>query len=421
MASSQLGVAIAGALGRADLARERSYTLRLAAAGYLRFLFVAPELLGLVLPVLRHAGTHLARIVVDEAHLVREWGVPASTTSNPTPPRIPSTQPNPNTNLDMKPTHALTPNPWQVEFRMHYGLIGEQLARWARTAQRLALTATATTEQITEIAAALGMDQPRTLVAPICRPELRMEVVQGGERADFDSLLCRWRSAPPTTPGPVGGVGDPVGDAQWRALAENGRVAMGAGAVGAAAEGAVEEAGDEDPGGLVEAVAAAAAAAAAAAERRDHEDEEEEAEAAAEEAHSRGRLGQGPKPPRADAAAGRALVYTATVEECRRVSAYVAATTAPAVVVECYYADVSDAEKKDILRRWLSGEIDIIVATIAFGMGERRHHRAAARNATPSPLTRAPAPRLRLPHTHPPHPRVASHTRRVTPPLPPRA
>jgi len=306
---------------------------------------------------------------------------------------------------------------------LHYGLIGEQLARWASAAQRLALTATATTETIAEIAAALGMGRPRTFVAPMRRPELHMEVVQGGERADFDSLLRQWGSAAPTTLGPVGGGGDPVGDAQWRALAEKGRVATGAGVEGAAAEGAAVEAGDEDPGEVVE--AAAAAAAAAAAERRDHEEEEEEEEeeevTAAEEAHSRGRLGQGLEPPRAEAAAGRALVYTPAVEECRRVYAYVAATTGPAVVVECYYADVPHTEKEDILRRWLSGEIDIIVATIAFGMGERRHHRAAARNATPSPLTRAPAPRLRLPHTHPPHPRVASHTRRVTPPLPPRA
>jgi len=96
VASSQLGVAIAGALGRADLALERSYTLRRAAAGHLRYLFVSPKVLDLVLPVLHHAGTRLARVVVDEAHLVLNWGVPASTTSDPdTQPQLPSTEPRP--------------------------------------------------------------------------------------------------------------------------------------------------------------------------------------------------------------------------------------------------------------------------------------------------------------------------------------
>ena len=94
MASPQLGVPIAGALGRADSARERSFTLRLAAAGALRFLFLPPELLELALPVLHHARTRLARVVIDEAHLVSAWGVRAATTHTtptPQPQLLPST------------------------------------------------------------------------------------------------------------------------------------------------------------------------------------------------------------------------------------------------------------------------------------------------------------------------------------------
>lgn len=101
MASPQLGVPIAGALGRADSARERSFTLRLAATGGLRFLFLPPELLELALPVLHHARTPLARVVIDEAHLVSAWGVRAATTrTTPTPQsQLPSTStpPNPST------------------------------------------------------------------------------------------------------------------------------------------------------------------------------------------------------------------------------------------------------------------------------------------------------------------------------------
>ena len=85
VACERLGVAVAGALGGADTARERTFTLRRAAAGLLALLFVSPELLPVVLPVLRAARTRLARIVVDEAHLCGAWGVRPLTTSNRLP------------------------------------------------------------------------------------------------------------------------------------------------------------------------------------------------------------------------------------------------------------------------------------------------------------------------------------------------
>lgn len=90
-----------------------------------------------------------------------------------------------------------------MRFRWGYAEIGRLLTRWAPAAQRLALTATATAEQLREIAAALGMDQPRIIVAPMLRPELRMRVVSGGDRAVFDQLLRPWSAATPSTPGPV--------------------------------------------------------------------------------------------------------------------------------------------------------------------------------------------------------------------------
>lgn len=75
MASRVPGVAIAGALGGADLCSQRSVTLRLAAAQQLRLLFLGPEQLSTVLAVLAAAGTHLDLVVVDEAHLLGVWGV----------------------------------------------------------------------------------------------------------------------------------------------------------------------------------------------------------------------------------------------------------------------------------------------------------------------------------------------------------
>ena len=194
-------------------------------------------------------------------------------------------------------------------------------------------------------------------VGPMRRSELRLEVVTGGERQDLDALLHPW-AAPPAAPD----VGGSQGDAQWAELVAQGRVAVGA----AAAEGAV--AVEEEPDEAVEA--------AAAAERHDHEEQAEEAEEeAAEEEAARPTGGLEPGPAEqaraepAAAAGGRALLFTTTVEECRRLYKYVAATTSDDVVVEHYYAELPESVKSDILRRWLSGDIHIIVATIAFGMG----------------------------------------------------
>ena len=82
---------------------------------------------------------------------------------------------------------------------------------------------------------------------------------------------------------------------------------------------------------------------------------------------------------------GRLLVYTTTVSECTRMFEYLKEMAGVGVGVEHYYADRTAEQREDVLRRWLSGEIHVVVATIAFGMGEPRHHPHIASVLPPPP------------------------------------
>ena len=259
--------------------------------------------------------------------------------------------------------------------------------RYLGEVQVLALTATAGPEQAKETAAALDMREPRYFTAPINRArQLGIEVIEGGQRDAVDEIMRPWHSSSP------GGADESAGDAEWLALTGAGRTAAAAAAEGAAAAGA-----DEEPDARDDAAAAAAHAARAAELRVDEDEDEDELSGGEEEPEAEA------SPPRVvDAVAtggadehlaGRVLFYTRTVEECICLHAYLAATL-PSVVVDHYYADRPAAEKKQVLRRWLCGEIHVIVATIAFGMGEHAP-------STPHP-TRPSAPSV--PAAGAPHP-----------------
>ena len=64
--------------------------------------------------------------------------------------------------------------------------------------------------------------------------------------------------------------------------------------------------------------------------------------------------------------AGAGLVYCATRKDTE---AYAEALTARGVAVAAYHAGLKRAEREDVHERFLSGELGVVVATSAFGMG----------------------------------------------------
>jgi ATP-dependent DNA helicase RecQ len=130
-------------------AAAKRQALAAAAAGSLRLLYVAPERFASAPFLELLAGVPIARFVVDEAHCVSQWG---------------------------------------HDFRPDYRRLRAAAARCRRSEggpgrpPMAAFTATATGEVRDDIAALLGLDRPRVLVAGFDRPNIHLRV----ERADED-------------------------------------------------------------------------------------------------------------------------------------------------------------------------------------------------------------------------------------------
>lgn len=66
---------------------------------------------------------------------------------------------------------------------------------------------------------------------------------------------------------------------------------------------------------------------------------------------------------------GTGIIYCLTVGDCRLVSKWL---NSKGIVAESYYADIDQDEGKDkaeIIRKFMSNELKVLVATVAFGMG----------------------------------------------------
>lgn len=59
------------------------------------------------------------------------------------------------------------------------------------------------------------------------------------------------------------------------------------------------------------------------------------------------------------------IIYAQTKTDCENISA---AMNAMGLQVKPYHADLSVDERTNIFREWLSGKLQAVVATIAFGM-----------------------------------------------------
>lgn len=59
------------------------------------------------------------------------------------------------------------------------------------------------------------------------------------------------------------------------------------------------------------------------------------------------------------------IIYAHSKNDCENISA---AMNSMGLQVKPYHADLSLDERTDILRKWLSGKLQAVVATIAFGM-----------------------------------------------------
>lgn len=59
------------------------------------------------------------------------------------------------------------------------------------------------------------------------------------------------------------------------------------------------------------------------------------------------------------------IIYAQSKTDCENISA---AMHLMGLQVESYHADLSLDERTNILRNWLSGKLQAVVATIAFGM-----------------------------------------------------
>jgi ATP-dependent DNA helicase RecQ len=144
---------IAAASLNSSLSQEASREVwGMAARGDLDFLYVAPERLSLESFVQLARDMKLARVAVDEAHCVSQWG---------------------------------------HDFRPDYLRVGHFLDAVGRP-PTVALTATATPEVREDVSASLGLRDPARIVTGFDRPELTFEVKRVGGR---DEKLARLREA----------------------------------------------------------------------------------------------------------------------------------------------------------------------------------------------------------------------------------
>ncbi len=144
------GVATA-ALTSASSPEEQSEILEGVRAGLYSLVYVAPERFrsGRFLAALAALGDRLALLAVDEAHCISEWG---------------------------------------HEFRPDYRRLGEAVAELSPP-RLIALTATATPEVRSDIAAQLGLDAPSFRVRGFDRPNLRFFVEPSGGPRDKEARL----------------------------------------------------------------------------------------------------------------------------------------------------------------------------------------------------------------------------------------
>lgn len=131
------GIEVADAMLGGQSAAEREETLARVRAGRLKLLYVAPERLRDPALLSALAAAQVTSVVVDEAHCVATWG---------------------------------------PQFRPDFLRITALLNRMPTRPPIAAFTATATPEMRREITAALGVQDPATVVASFDRPELRFVV-----------------------------------------------------------------------------------------------------------------------------------------------------------------------------------------------------------------------------------------------------
>lgn len=131
----------AAALTSASSLAERSRTVQAVRAGHLRLLYVSPERLHSRSFRALLSGVRVARIAVDEAHCISEWG------------------------HDFRPSYRRI-----AVFRQ---LVGNPPC--------VALTATATPETRDDIAEALRLKSPRRVLTGVNRPNLQWSVARAGE------------------------------------------------------------------------------------------------------------------------------------------------------------------------------------------------------------------------------------------------
>ena len=131
-------------------AAERAGVERDLAAGRLRLVYVAPERLASARFTATLAGLPIARLIVDEAHCISQWG---------------------------------------HDFRPDYGRLGE--LRRSLAVPAAAFTATATPDVRADIARQLHMSDPLELVTGFDRPNLTLSVEPCRSRADKARALDR--------------------------------------------------------------------------------------------------------------------------------------------------------------------------------------------------------------------------------------
>ena len=147
-ALTRKGIAAADIHSMVSLEDQES-ALDRAIAGDLKLLYVAPERFRSERFRARMAGVKVARVAVDEAHCISQWG---------------------------------------HDFRPDYRRLGPAIELLGRPPV-LALTATAPKEVQDDIVLQLGLVEPERFVTGIVRENLRFEVVRAKTRAEKDDLL----------------------------------------------------------------------------------------------------------------------------------------------------------------------------------------------------------------------------------------
>jgi ATP-dependent DNA helicase RecQ len=152
----------AAAITSASSASARRRSLTALSEGRLRLLYVSPEMLWSSRFRVAWGGRTPARLVVDEAHCISEWG---------------------------------------HDFRPSYRRIGD-FARLAGRPPIAAFTATATPRTRGDIERSLGLSDPFRVVAPVDRRNIRWEVRRAGSRGQaLDLTGAAVRGALRSSPG----------------------------------------------------------------------------------------------------------------------------------------------------------------------------------------------------------------------------